>query len=131
MGEAISNVYSTTLGRAPTEADSFVEVVVNAAARNVQSFPWALLGTQFWFQLTPAFEYYLNQRSRQRRATLTRDAIRTQLLELTREYTVSPRVMVLKTKQVMAYGVKLDAAHKAGLDVPAAFSNKEFTFSLE
>jgi hypothetical protein len=131
LDACLHNVFSTRLGRASTEADTFVELIVNAAARGIRSFPYAVEGDVLWFQLAPAFEYYTSQRSLQRRNTLGRGAIATQLGELTSEYTLEPRVMVIRQKKVLAYGVHLKRAAAAGLDLPRQVKLGEYTIVLE
>lgn len=131
LQESLDHVYSTSLGRAPTAADEFVEVIVNAAARRTSGFPWELRGSVLWFQLTPAFEYYVSSRVRQRRSTLSRDAIQSQLMELVGEYSVSPEVRKIKGRKVLAYGIDIAKAHIGGLDVPEAFNTKSITIDLE
>lgn len=126
LNGALSNVYSTKLGRAPTEADAFSEVIANAAARGTRAFPWILQDHVLWFQLMPAFEYYLTQRVHQRRTALSRQAIRTQLIELQGEYTVDSCVMSITGKKIMAYGIDIEKAHAAGLDVPTDFKTNVF-----
>jgi hypothetical protein len=126
----LDNVYSISLGRAPTEADSFVEVVVNAAARRSRLFPWQLEGHTLWFQLTPAFEFYVSQRAHQRRSTLSRMAIKTQLTEMLSAYMVSPQMKSIQGRQVLAYGIDLHRAHNAGLDVPSDVTVREITIDL-
>jgi len=127
LRQALEHVYSPRLGRAPTEADSFIEVTVNAAARGVRAFPWSVDGSTLWFQLMPAFEYYVIQRAHQRKSTLTRGAIRAQLLELRFEYILGPTVRIIGNKKVGAYGVNLPKAYKAGLDIPGKINIKQFT----
>ena len=130
LRNSLSNVYSIKLGRAPTEADTFVEVIINQCARGTQVFPNVVEDDILWFQLSPAFEWYIGQRARQRRDTLSRKAISTQLIELTREYVVSPKTCVVHGKQVTAYGIDLHKANKAGLDVPSDWARREFVVVL-
>lgn len=128
---SLHNVFSTKLGRAPTEADSFVELIVNAAARGIRSFPFIIENEVLWFQLAPAFEYYTSQRTVQRRETLGRGAIATQLGELTTEYMLPPQVRMVKQKKVLVYGVHLKRAAVAGLDLPRQINQGEITIILE
>lgn len=130
LNETLEHVYSTKLGRAPTAADEFIEIVVNAAARGTKSFPWQLQNGVIWFQLTPAYEYFVSTRARQRQTTLSREALKTQILELVTEYTISPEVKVLRGKKVLAYGVDLEAAHTGGLDVPSSFKSTQIIVDL-
>lgn len=130
LEDALEHVYSTTLGRAPTAADEFVEIIINAAARGSSSFPWELRGSVLWFQLSPAFEYFVSSRARQRRSTLSRDAIQSQLMERVGEYSVTPEVKKIKGRKILAYGIDIAKAHLGGLDVPEAFSTKSITIDL-
>jgi len=130
LRRSLEYVYSTKRGRAPVAADAFIEVVVNAAARKVSSFPWSLVGNVLWFQLSPALEYFRGQQARQRQDSLSRSAIRAQLLEMVGEYIEDPEVRVIKGKKVLAYGVNLLQAYSSGLDVPRDFKTHEFVISL-
>lgn len=120
---ALENVYSTQLGRALTAADEFAEFVVNNAAQHTKAFPWLLEDGILWFQHTPAFEFYLSRRASQRQITLTREALKQQLRELTVDYTEEPKVKDLKGRRVLAYGIDLHRAYEAGLDVPDSFKS--------
>lgn len=131
LDATLHNVFSTKLGRAPTEADSFVELIVNAAARGARSFPYLIEDGILWFQLAPAFEYYTSQRTVQRRSTLGRGAIAAQLNELVSEYTLDPVVKTIKQKKLLAYGVNLKHASGAGLDLPRQIVQGEVTIVLE
>jgi hypothetical protein len=119
-------VYSPRLGRAPTAADEFVEVVVNAAVRGVSFLVWELVDGILWMQLSPAYEYWVGQRVKQHRTTLSKRSVRTQLAELTGEYVRSPGVRTIKGKKVFAFGFDLKAAYDAGLDVPESFGTNTF-----
>lgn len=130
MAEALDNVFSVSLGRAPTEADAFIEIIVNTAARGTRLFPWVLDNGILWFQLMPAFEFYAGQRAHQRRSTLSRKTIRTQLLELVGEFVVAPEVRVIGGRRVQTYGIDLSSAHKAGLDVPSRIRVREVVIDL-
>lgn len=126
LTDCLGAVYSTTLGRAATAADEFAEFIVNAAAQKTKTFPWAYEAGILWFQHTPAFEYFLSRRASQRLSTLTREALKLQLRELIDDYTVPPEVRELKGRKVMAYGIDLTRAHKAGLDLPESFKQGQF-----
>lgn len=126
LQSSLDNVYSVKLGRAPTEADFFVELISNAAAKNSKAFPWELDAGILWFQLAPAFEFYAHQKSMQRRPTLSRKAIKIQLMELMDEYTVSPETRLMRRGKVWAYGIDLKRAHEAGLDLPMTFKQGRF-----
>jgi hypothetical protein len=130
LRRSLEHVYSTRLGRAPVAADGFIETVVNAAARKVNAFPWALEGEILWFQLSPAFEYWRSQQVRQRQDSLTRKAILGQLQELVGEYMVSSAAKVIKGRNVLAFGVSLPQAYEAGLDVPQQFKTHQFVIDL-
>jgi len=131
LEDVLESVYSVRLGRAATAADSFIEFVVNIAARSTKTFPWELDEGILWFQLTPAFESFLSQRARTRRDTLSRSAIKGQLIELRVEYMEEPEVRMLKSKRVLAYGVSLRRASAVGLDIPSGFATRTITFELE
>ena len=124
MRESLHNVYSAKLGRAPTEADAFMETIINGAARGTRVFPWVVDADRlFWFQLAPAYDFYISARLRQRRASLSSQAIRAQILEMQDEYTVDSKIMVIQGKKVLAYGINLQNAHRSGLDIPTEFHN--------
>jgi hypothetical protein len=130
LRKSLDMVYSTKLGRAPTAADDFTEIIVNAAAQGVDIFPWTLRGSVLWFQLSTAFEYYLGQRARRGRQSLTRGSIRTQLEELQAEYAVSATSMKIGSRSLWAYGVNIKKAYEAGLDVPESFNENAAVYHL-
>jgi hypothetical protein len=130
LRSVLERVYSTRLGRASTAADDFVEAVVNAAARKLSAFPWSFDTGVLWFQLAPAFEYWVGQKVRQRQSALTQRAIRSQLSEMASEYMLEPSVRVIRSKTVLAYGVNLQKAYEAGLDVPQTFGSVQFVVDL-
>jgi len=130
LRRSLEYVYSTELGRAPVAADTFIEAIVNAAARKVSSFPWKLVDGVLWFQLSPAFEYFRGQQARQRQESLSRRAISAQLREMIGEYMESSATKIIKGKNIFAYGVNLQQAYAAGLDVPQTFKTHEFVIDL-
>lgn len=130
LSESLGNVYSTKLKRAPVAADPFVEYVVNMAARSTRFFPWALEDKILWFQCAPAYEGYVSQKARQGQNTLSKNAMIGQLYELRSDYITDVTVRQLKGRKVLAFGVSLELAHAAGLDIPESFSTSTFTFTV-
>jgi hypothetical protein len=122
LEESISSVFNLKSGRAMTLADSMVEDLVNAVAQGNAYFNCALKADegQLWFQLAPAHAWWVSSRRRQGRGALERDAIRAQLKEA--PYSVSPQVL----NDVWMYGVDLQKAADAGLDVPTKISERVF-----
>jgi len=51
-------------------------------------------------------------------------------MELQPEFTTIPEVRMMGNKKVMAYGVDLERAHHAGLDVPLSVSTKTLVVEL-
>jgi len=56
LKEALRNVYSVDMGRAPIAADAFIEFVVNGAAQRTKRFPWELEKDSgvLWFRSEPS-----------------------------------------------------------------------------
>jgi hypothetical protein len=126
MGQSIGSVFDTKTGRARTMADSLVEDVVNAAAQGTSAYRWSSNpeGGVLWFQLSSAHTWWLAARRRQGRAALERDAIKAQLLEAS--YIKQPQVM----RDTWMYGIDLQLAQDAGLDVPGSIKSTDITFKI-
>lgn len=122
LGESISAVFNIKSGRAATLADSMVEDVINAIAQGSSYFNCALKAEegQLWFQLAPAHSWWVTSRRRQGRGALERDAIRAQLKEA--PYSVPPQVF----DGAWMYGIDLQKAVDAGLDVPVKIPERVF-----
>lgn len=123
LEESISSVFNIKSGRAATLADAMVEDVVNAIAQGSSNFNCVLReeDNTLWFQLAPVHSWWIFSRRRQGRGALERDAIRAQLKEA--PYSVSPQVL----NDVWMYGINLQGAVDAGLDVPAKVTEHVFT----
>jgi len=122
LEESISSVFNIKSGRAATLADSMVEDIVNAIAQGSGNFNCVLRAEDntFWFQLAPAHSYWVSSRRRQGRGALERDAIRAQLKEA--PYSVVPMVM----NDSWMYGIDLQKAVDAGLDIPTKVPDRVF-----
>lgn len=133
LEHALRNVFSVDKGRAPLAADSFVEFVVNGAAKGTSNFPWSLdkATRTIWFQLAPSYESFATYKSRQGSRVLSKNALRIQLAELQSEYMVPPEVRTIRSRTVLAYGVDMVRAYTMGLDIPKALDTKTFTFTIE
>lgn len=124
MNGSISSVYDIKAGRARTLADALIEDVVNAASQGAQSFRWKYLEGILWIQLSSAHSWWMTSRRRQGRGALERDAIKAQLLES--GYVREPKVIA----DTWMYGVCLQEAQDAGLDIPSSLKVNEFTFKF-
>jgi hypothetical protein len=122
LEESISSVFNIKSGRAATLADSMVEDIVNAIAQGSGNFNVVLRDEDntFWFQLAPAHSWWVSSRRRQGRGALERDAIRAQLKEA--PYSVPPQVL----NDAWMYGISLQQASDAGLDVPIKIPDRIF-----
>jgi len=114
MARSIGSVFNIESGRARTLADTMVEDLVNAAAQGAHSFHWEYIeeDSSFRFQLASSHAWWLTSRRRQGRGALERDALRAQLGEA--PYALEPIVL----NSMWMYGVDLQKAQEAGLDVP-------------
>jgi hypothetical protein len=122
LEESISSVFNIKSGRAATLADAMVEDIVNAIAQGTGNFNVVLRGedNSLWFQLAPAHSWWVSSRRRQGRGALERDAIRAQLKEA--PYSVPPQVL----NDAWMYGINLQQAADAGLDVPVKIPDRVF-----
>lgn len=125
---SIDCVYSVRLGRTPTAGDDFVEFVVNAAARGTSAFPWVMEGGVLWYHYASAYDAYATSRARMRRSVLGRSAIREQVAA--QPFSLGPELRNVRGRTILAYGVHLEQAHAAGLDVPKTFVSKQLTITL-
>jgi hypothetical protein len=130
LREALENVYSIKMKRAPVAADEFIEFVVNGAAKNTGMFPYCLEEGILWFQCAPAYEVYVSFKARQRQNVLSRSSYISQMLELKADYMVAPEVRDIKGKKVLSFGVDILSAHKHGLDIPESFNPKYIVMDL-
>lgn len=123
MVSSITSVFNLEAGRATTLADIMVEDVINAVAQGATYFNTAYNAAEnvLWFQLSPAHSWWVMSRRRSGRGALERDAIKSQLLEA--PYSVSPQVV----SDAWMYGVNLEKAVEAGLDVPLKIAERVFT----
>lgn len=128
LGRSIRTVYDLERGRAPTLADEMVEDLINAIATPGRKsyFTWHYDHTTrtVWFQLASVHNWWVYQRRRQGRGVLERDALRGQLLES--EFIEPPKLVA--ERNVWMYGINLQAAHDAGLDVPSDLSISQIQF---
>lgn len=122
LEESISSVFNIKSGRAATLADAMVEDLVNAIAQGSGNFNVVLRNedNSLWFQLAPAHSWWVSSRRRQGRGALERDAIRAQLKEA--PYSVPPQVL----NDAWMYGIDLQKAVDAGLDVPTKVPDRVF-----
>ena len=122
LEESISSVFNIKSGRAATLADSMAEDIVNAVAQGSVYFNVVLRAEDntLWFQLAPAHAWWVSSRRRQGRGALERDAIRAQLKEA--PYSVTPQVM----NDAWMYGIDLQKAADAGLDIPVKIPDRVF-----
>ena len=122
LEESISSVFNIKSGRAATLADSMTEEIINAIAQGASSFNCVLSndGSILWFQLAPAHSWWVSSRRRQGRGALERDAIRAQLKEA--PYSVPPQVL----NDAWMYGINLQKAADAGLDIPVKITDRVF-----
>lgn len=123
---SIDNIYSTTLGRARVLADSMIEDITNAAIGGSQSFKYAVReeGSEFWFQLASAHNYWSSSRRRQGRGALERDAIRNQVKES--PYFIGTQAI----EDVWMYGIDLRKAFDLGLDLPSKLNERRMTINF-
>lgn len=120
MSTSIGSVFSVSAGRSRILVDDLVEDIANAIRSN-PPFRHRCEGGYLWFQLASAHTWWIQRRRSQGRASLERDAIRSQLREV--EYSRAPEVR----DGVLMFCIDLIKAQKVGLDVP---SNVGSTFSI-
>jgi hypothetical protein len=115
LQSSIDQIYDTVTGRSKTLADFMVEDIANAASSGTQGFRFTLMneGTELWFQMASAHNYWATSRRRQGRAALERDAIRNQIKEAT--YFIEARAI----DGVWMFGIDLQKAFDTGLDLPS------------
>lgn len=120
--QSIQSVYNMDAGRATTLADTMVEDIVNAVAQGTTYFNTAYDTEKqvLWFQLTPAHSWWVGSRRRSGRGALERDAMKAQLKEA--PYSVSPLVI----SDAWMYGIDLQKAAEAGLDIPTRIADRVF-----
>lgn len=114
--EAIGEVIDFNTGRSTSLVDEYVEAIVNAAHQySHAAFAWHYnpKSNVLFFQMSSAHGWWLAQRKRQGGNTLQRDALIAQL----REAPYSTGVAAING--VPMYGIDLEKATEAGLDVPS------------
>lgn len=128
----LAAVWNETSGRGTALVDIFVERIVNAVAMNDHRFYFRYKEGVLWFQLSTAFEYWLKQRRASNQSSLDKDAIRLQLTErfmsrgIKGQYLIEPKIV----GGVMCYGINLEAAVAAGLDIPNSLHLTDLTVHI-
>lgn len=121
---SISAVVNLDTGRSATQSDEFIESILNAlASGGLVPYRYKIDKDEqvVWYSLRGAHDWWLERRTRQRRPSLERDAIRNQLMESA--YTLKPTSI----DGIPMYGVSLTAARDAGLDIPDSFQRMQIT----
>lgn len=130
----------TPLGRTYLFVDDFVEDTVNAVAmRKATEFSWKYYRETnvLWIHLTPALNWWFQQRSRQRQDVLTRIALKQQLKE--RDASKSPGkgqyIVGYKNQNVSGtiihmHGIDLTAARLSEMDIPETLDPEVFTMRI-
>jgi len=119
--ESITSVFNIESGRGATLADAMVEDVINSIAQGSSNINCAVDSADvIWFQLAPAHSWWVASRRRSGRGALERDAIRAQLKEA--PYSLAPQVV----NDAWMYGIDLQKAVDAGLDIPVKVSDRVF-----
>ena len=129
LEDSLKLVFNSDAGRGRLLVDEFVEAVINEVhtpSRSSTPFRWSY-NTEtriLYFQMTPAHSWWLSNRRTQRRGTLEREAILSQLDVVA--YTAPSTVI----DGLYMYGLDLPKAQEAGLDVPDQLSVAQFSFAL-
>jgi hypothetical protein len=131
--DSLNAVWSSEMGRGIVLADEFTEAIVNAVAMKFHGiFRYKVEDNIVWFQLVTAFQWWLRQRQFTKQTTLDRDALRYQLMERHVEkegkgqYIVGPKAI----DGTWCYGISLNHAAKAGLDVPDQIDERRMVINL-
>jgi len=117
----LNNVFSNQMGRVLTAADEFVTDLVNHLATHQGRIRWAPQEHEVWFQMTPAYNWWVQHKRRSGSPALGKDAIRAQLAEAS--YSLTPTVR----DSVMMYGIDLVKAQAGGLDLPNLLDMRKIT----
>ncbi len=127
LRHSLENVYVVDRGRAPVAADEFIEFVVNVAANRQTNFAYTVISGVMWFHVTPAYHAYATHANRMGTPTLSRSAMVSQLDEMVEGFIVKPKVMKIDGKMVRTYGIDLQKAYDAQLDVPSSIESYTWT----
>jgi len=121
LARSVGSVYNVAAGRGRTLADDFAEDISNAVPTGY--FKNETEEGIVFFQMATAYAWWIQHRRRQGRGGLEKDAIVTQLRES--PYIVGPQTI----GGLWMYGIDLNEAVKAGLDVPGQISTMTFSFN--
>lgn len=126
LARSVQTVYNTEVGRGRMLVDDLVEDVINACASGTNRFKWDYNAADkiLYFQLSTAHSWWVEKRRRQGRGSLERDSLRQQLKEV---HYARPGQ---KRNDVWMYGVQVEQAVEAGLDVPGGINVRELRFNF-
>jgi hypothetical protein len=136
---ALEAVVDLEHGRTRTLADALIEDLVNhleLCGQNRWEVPFFARyndeANEIWFQLASAHNWWLAQRRRRGLAVLDDTALTTQLQERfvarrggVGQYILEPKSVRIGGSVQWAYGVDVDKALEAGLDIPATLTPKD------
>jgi len=118
LAGSLALVFNQKMGRTLTLADEFMTDLLNHLASHRSSLPWMADEEGVWFQLTPAYNWWLGSRKRAGLGALGRDAVRIQLTEC--GYVGTPA----QRSGLWMYPINVKAASAAGLDVPLHYERR-------
>lgn len=126
LSSSINVVFDTKAGRSRVAVDSMVEDLANAIVGGTQAFQYVVndTGTELWFQLASAHNYWMTSKRRQGRAVLEREAIRNQIKEAS--YFIGAQAL----NGVWMFGISLTKAFELGLDLPGHIQAGKITIRL-
>lgn len=105
-------------------SDEFVSDIINAIPTPLFKWKYDETTNKLWIHFASAHSFWILKRTREQRAKLENDAIKSQLSESdyylgTREY-----------KFLDMHGIDIQKAHSMGLDIPSKLDLKEFTLQI-
>lgn len=123
MERSITSVYNLTSQRAKLLVDDFVEYIINSIVLDSAKFNYKLSdeGIIIYFQLATAYPSWIIQQKKQGGTVLEREAIRTQLQEVS--YYLGMEVK----NDILMYKVNISKAKELGLDIPNKITVKRIT----
>lgn len=120
LRSCLENVFNSKMGRTLTLADEFTTDLINYLSSHKASVEWTISdsGSEAWFQMTPAYNWWVGHRRRMGAAYLGLPAVKTQLKES--KYFLPMR----EVGKMWMVGIDLKIAAQEGLDLSAALDKR-------
>jgi hypothetical protein len=139
MADGLSDIVNLTTGRTTTQVDDLVVDIINHAAQGGAGFSWKYDRNMniLWVHLATTLPWWYKQRRMAGQPVLGTAAIKRQLRERlstnysgTGQYVMEIKSVNMRGTTMHAYGISVDAARAAELDVPSELNTTQVTVNI-